>query len=82
MEGRISSDPELANLEMGRTVKYTDEQKYLYKTIGGTPFLDQNYTVFGEIESGLEVLPKIANVQKDQSNRPMGDIRMYIEIVK
>ena len=43
---------------------YTDEQKAVYQDIGGTPFLDQQYTVFGEVIEGLDVVDKIAAVRK------------------
>ena len=82
VDGKQYSDAELNNLEMGKGIKYTADQRNMYKTVGGVPFLDQDYTVFGEVESGMEVIGKIANVQKDGNNRPMGDIRMSIEIVK
>lgn len=82
VEGNIVNDMQLSGLEQQKGFNYTPQQKNIYRTIGGTPFLDQDYTVFGEIESGLEVITKIANVQKDGNNRPMGDIRMYIEILK
>lgn len=81
VEGRLLSDAELNNIEMSKGIKYTPAQRNFYKTIGGTPFLDQEYTVFGEIESGLEVISKIANVRKDGNNRPLGNIRMFMEIV-
>ena len=42
---------------------YTDAERKIYKTIGGTPFLDQNYTVFGEVIKGLDVIDKIAAAQ-------------------
>jgi peptidyl-prolyl cis-trans isomerase B (cyclophilin B) len=59
---------------------YTEEQKNIYSKIGGTPFLDGNYTVFGEITEGLDVIDKIAAVQKDQSDRPLKDIKMTITL--
>lgn len=61
---------------------YTEDQKKIYETIGGTPFLDGGYTVFGEITEGLEVIDKIAAVQKDASDRPLQDVKMTIKIVK
>lgn len=82
VEGTIVNDTQISGLEQNKGFKYSPEQINIYKTIGGTPFLDQDYTVYGEVESGLEVITKIANVQKDGNNRPMGDIRMYIELVK
>ena len=41
-----------------------DEQKAVYQDIGGTPFLDQQYTVFGEVIEGMDVIDKIAAVRK------------------
>ena len=52
------------------------EQKELYSTVGGTPFLDGQYTVFGEITKGLEVVDKIQNVATDANDRPLEDVRI------
>jgi len=58
------------------------EQREVYKTLGGTPHLDQNYTVFGEIIEGMEVLDKIAAIETDNKNRPVKDVRIIsMEIV-
>jgi cyclophilin family peptidyl-prolyl cis-trans isomerase len=62
--------------------KYTDAQKKIYETIGGTPQLDGAYTVFGEITKGLDVIDKIAAVQKDASDRPAKDIKMTVKIIE
>jgi cyclophilin family peptidyl-prolyl cis-trans isomerase len=48
----------------------------------GTHFLDNDYTVFGEITEGLDVITKIASVQKDKSDRPLKDIKMTVKILK
>lgn len=61
---------------------YTPEQIETYKTIGGTPHLDQNYTVFGEVVEGLNVIDSIAKVRTDVNNRPLDDIIMKIKRVK
>jgi cyclophilin family peptidyl-prolyl cis-trans isomerase len=61
---------------------FTDEQIELYTTVGGTPFLDFNYTVFGEMIEGWEVLDAIANVPVDRSNRPLEDLVMSVKIIK
>jgi cyclophilin family peptidyl-prolyl cis-trans isomerase len=82
VQGNKLTDEQLNGLDMQRTVKYTPEQRMLYKTIGGTPFLDMNYTVFGEVIKGLNVIDKIASVQKGQADRPVGDVRMKMEIIK
>lgn len=82
VQGKPISEPELNMYESNKQIKYTADQKEIYKTIGGTPMLDQDYTVFGEMESGMEVIDKIANVAKDGANRPLGDIRMHMEIIE
>ena len=48
----------------------------VYKTIGGTPHLDQNYTIFGEVVEGLEVVEKISSVKTDEDDRPVEDVRI------
>lgn len=65
--------------QMGLT--YTDDQKKIYETLGGTPFLDMNYTVFGEITDGLDVIDKIAAVQKGPGDRPVQDIKMTVKLI-
>jgi peptidyl-prolyl cis-trans isomerase B (cyclophilin B) len=60
---------------------YTDEQRNIYKTIGGTPFLDQNYTVFGEVIKGLDVIDKIASIPCNAQDRPLKDVRMKIRML-
>lgn len=63
-------------------VTYTEEQYKVYETIGGTPQLDMDYTVFGEVIEGLDVLDKIAAVAKDRSDRPIEDVKMTVKIIK
>jgi len=58
------------------------EKRQAYTTIGGYPSLDGEYTVFGEVVEGLDVIDKIAAVQTNQANRPLQDIKMKIELVK
>lgn len=59
-------------------VKFNDEQRTLYTTVGGVPHLDGNYTVFGKVISGLDVIDKIAAVQTGPRDRPAKDVRMYV----
>jgi cyclophilin family peptidyl-prolyl cis-trans isomerase len=66
----------------GPQFSFTDEQRKVYSTIGGYPSLDGEYTVFGEVVEGLDVLDKIAAVKTNKANRPLEDIRMKVEIVK
>ena len=56
--------------------KFTDEQVQAYTTIGGTPFLDNQYTVFGEVEEGLDVVETIQNVATGRNDRPVDDVSM------
>ena len=61
---------------------FTAEQKKTYATVGGTPHLDGDYTIFGEVIEGLEVIDKIAAVKTDRNDRPKENIRMTISIIK
>ena len=58
-----------------------DAQKEAYTTVGGTPFLDGEYTVFGEVESGLDVVEKIQAAATDSSDRPLEDISMKVSVL-
>lgn len=57
---------------------FTDQQKRIYKTLGGSPHLDGSYTVFGEVIDGLAVVDSIAKQPRDQRDRPRQDVRMTI----
>jgi cyclophilin family peptidyl-prolyl cis-trans isomerase len=59
---------------------FSAAQRKAYTTIGGAPHLDGDYTVFGEVTSGLEVLDKLAMVPRDDHDRPLKDIRMKVAI--
>jgi cyclophilin family peptidyl-prolyl cis-trans isomerase len=82
VQGNKQTDNDLSNTEIGKGIKYSAQQRNIYKTIGGVPFLDQDYTVFGEVESGLNIIDKIASVPKAPGDRPIGDVRMKIEVIK
>ncbi len=58
------------------------EMKEAYKTVGGTPFLDNEYTVFGEVIEGMEVIDAIAAVETRPGDRPVKDVKMSIKVVK
>jgi len=62
--------------------KFTPEQIEAYTTIGGTPFLDQQYTVFGEVTEGMEVLEKMEAVRTGRADRPKEDIIMKVTVVE
>jgi len=62
--------------------EYTEEQIATYKEIGGTPFLDQSYTVFGEVLEGMEVMDKITKLKRNKSDRPDKDVKMTVKLIK
>lgn len=81
VQGRTFTDKELDSVEIVRLGgrKLLPEQREYYKTIGGTPQLDQNYTVFGEVVKGLDVVDKIAATPTSKGqdrDRPLQDIRI------
>ena len=88
VQGRKFTDGALDTLEIRRLGgrKIPADQSEVYKTIGGTPHLDQNYTVFGEVVSGLDVVDKIAATptSKDEDrDRPLEDVRiMKAKLIK
>lgn len=63
-------------------VGFSDEQTEAYTTIGGTPFLDGEYTVFGEVEQGLDVVNAINDVDTDNADRPTDDLTMNVSIIE
>lgn len=60
--------------------KFSKEQVEAYTTIGGTPHLDMNYTVFGEVVEGLDVIDKIAAAKTDKQDRPLENVRMKVRV--
>lgn len=61
--------------------KMSDEQKKIYTEVGGTPFLDGQYTVFGEVEEGLDIIGRIQEVDTDGNDRPKEDISMTVSVL-
>ena len=70
VQGKIFPDAKQVNPR----VNYTDKQLEVYKTIGGTPHLDGNYTVYGEVIEGLDIVDKIAAVKTLPDDRPEKDV--------
>ena len=55
---------------------FTPEQIKAYTTVGGTPHLDGEYTVFGEVVEGMDIVDKIQQVKTDRSDRPEEDVKI------
>lgn len=81
VEGKTYDDATLDLIERKTGHTFTTAQREVYKTVGGTPFLDGSYTVFGQLIEGMDVLDKISAVSTDARDRPVRDIPMKIKRV-
>lgn len=82
VQGNPVAPDMLERIEMQKGVRYSPEQRKAYQTEGGTPFLDMDYTVFGRVTNGLEVIDKIAAVKTMPGDRPEEDVWMKVSVVK
>lgn len=82
VHGGPVSDASLDQIESMRGFHYTPEQRADYKRLGGTPHLDREYTVYGRITKGLDVLDKIAATQTSMGDRPAKDVKMKVRVIK
>lgn len=80
VDGKTYTEADLKKVEQRFDRKIPDTQKQIYKSVGGAPFLDGNYTVFGEVTSGMDVVEKIVNQKRNSSDRPQVD--QHIKSVK
>jgi len=71
---KIKQDLYKKYLNENTAVSDTNKQREIYTTIGGIPHLDGNYTVFGEVSKGMDIVKKISEVKTDQNDRPLVDI--------
>ena len=80
--GKVYDDRRLAKVQerldsaTNGQVKLTPEMIETYKTVGGTPHLDGQYTMFGEVTQGLDVVERIMKVETDKNDRPLNDVRI------
>ena len=79
--GKPQSEAELKIYEQRKNIKYNDEQRKIYMNKGGFPSLDMEYTVFGEVLSGMDVVEKISKLETDANYRPLKDVRMKIKMI-
>ena len=82
VQGQIQTDAQLNQTERQKGIQYNEEQRRLYKEIGGAPFLDMDYTVYGEVVEGLEIIDQMCAVATDRGNRPVEDMKMKVRIVE
>ena len=81
-EAGLDQIQERLDRRTGGRVKLTPEMREVYKTTGGTPHLDGQYTVFGEVVSGLDVVDAIQQVATDDNDRPLEDVRIIRAYLK
>ena len=80
LQDQLIEETKTRSQAMGKPA-FTPEQVEAYTTVGGTPFLDNQYTVFGEVEEGLGVVERIQNCATLRGDRPQEDITMTIEVL-
>jgi peptidyl-prolyl cis-trans isomerase B (cyclophilin B) len=81
--GKTFTDAELDMFEKRSNVKYSEQARTDYKTLGGTPHLDGGYTVYGQVVKGQDVVDAIANRPRNSSDRPNENVRILsMKVVK
>jgi peptidyl-prolyl cis-trans isomerase B (cyclophilin B) len=83
VEGKRFTDAKLDTLEKTRLKgqKIPEFKRAYYRSVGGTPHLDGNYTVYGEVVAGIDMVDMIAAVKKDANDRPLVDVPMTVEVL-
>ena len=83
VQGRTFTDEKLDKYEAHLGIKMPADIREYYKTVGGTPHLDTQYTVFGEVLEGMDVVNAIAAVETNKDDRPIVDVRILkMKIIK
>ena len=84
VEGKRFTDKKMDSLEKSPRMaghKIPAWQREYYKSVGGAPHLDQNYTVYGEVVMGIDMIDRIAAVKTDGNDRPVKDVPMTVELL-
>jgi peptidyl-prolyl cis-trans isomerase B (cyclophilin B) len=83
-EGKRFTDEDLDKVIQTRLKgrQIPPSEREIYKTVGGTPHLDQGYTVFGEVVTGIDMVDRIAAVKKDKKDRPFQNVPMTVTLLK
>lgn len=82
VQGKVYNEAIMQKMAAQMNKTFSAEQIKAYGTIGGSPWLDNDYTVFGEVVEGFDVIDKIAAVKCDPANRPVDDVKMTIKIIE
>jgi peptidyl-prolyl cis-trans isomerase B (cyclophilin B) len=83
VQGQVWDNAILDRMQERFGKTFTEEQRRLYTTVGGTPHLDGEYTVFGEVVKGMDVVDRITALECDRMDRPVKDVRIIsIKILK
>lgn len=82
VQGNVWSADKLQMMAMQMGKTFTPQQIETYTTVGGTPHLDGDYTVFGQVIDGLDVIDKIATVKTAPGDRPLEDVKMRMRVVE
>jgi len=81
VDGRTYTDAQLDAIEKRNNVKFPEAERLAYKSIGGTPQLDQNYTVFGEIVKGIDLINKLTAVKVNKDGNPDKVVWMKVTVL-
>ena len=81
VHGNPANELTLNKIQNDNNIQYSDVQKQMYMELGGAPFLDNQYTVFGELIEGFEVLDKIASTPVGRADRPVENVTMKVRII-
>jgi len=81
VDGRKYTDAQLDAIEKKKGVHFSDTQREVYRTIGGTPSLDQDYTVFGEIVKGMDWIDKTTAAKVDKNGNPDNIVWMKLTLL-
>ena len=79
--GRDVSEVELQRIEREKGLSYSQAQRQRYYTEGGTPHLDGEHTVFGQLIEGFDVLEQLSQVDTDASDWPLKRLEMQVSAV-
>lgn len=82
VHGDKIDESQLSRMESSKNITYNETQRKLYAEVGGYPSLDMDYTVYGMVVEGLDIIDKIAAVPTEpRTNRPIEDVKMKVRIL-